>query len=66
MGSYNVYIINIIDNMHLIYNWKGARKGGKVRGLIESMMQKKILRFTITDFKLQVFAFYPNYCFCDI
>lgn len=46
MGSYNVYIINIIDNMHLICNWKGVRKGGKVRGSTARMIQKKILGFT--------------------
>lgn len=38
MGLYNVYIINIIDNMYLICNWKGVRKGGKVRGLIVRMI----------------------------
>lgn len=29
MGSYNVYIINIIDNMHLICNWTGERFNSK-------------------------------------
>lgn len=66
IGSYNVYIINIIDNMHLICNWKGVREGGQVRGSTASMIQKKILGFTIIYFKLQSSAFYPNFQFFDI
>lgn len=49
IGIYNLYIINIIDNMHLICNWKGVRRGGGVRGSTASMIQKKLLGFIFNE-----------------
>lgn len=50
MGTYNLYInINIIDNMHLICNWKGVRKKRGVRSSTAIMIRKKLLGFIFSE-----------------
>lgn len=47
MGAYNMYTINIIDNMHFICNWKGVRKKRGVRSSTAIMIRKKAIRVHI-------------------